>query len=42
MINERRTARAVGTLMLAGFFLYGIGTSIATTASPGALLTTGG
>ena len=41
MINERRTARAVGTLMLAGFFLYGIGTSIATTASPGALLTTG-
>jgi hypothetical protein len=41
MINERRTARAVGTLFLAGFFLYGIGTSIATTASPGALLTTG-
>jgi hypothetical protein len=41
MIKERRTARAVGTLFLAGFFLYGIGTSIATTASPGALLTTG-
>lgn len=41
MINARRTARTVGTLFLAGFFLYGIGSSIATTASPGALLTTG-
>jgi Domain of unknown function (DUF4386) len=41
MINARRTARTVGTLFLAGFFLYGIGNSIATTASPGALLTTG-
>lgn len=41
MINARRIARTVGTLLLAGFFLYGIGSSIATTASSGALLTTG-
>jgi hypothetical protein len=41
MINARGTARTVGTLFLAGFFLYGIGTSIATTASPGGLLTAG-
>lgn len=41
MISARRTARTVGTLMLAGFLLYGIGSSIATTASPGALLTAG-
>lgn len=41
MISARRTARTVGTLMLAGFLLYGIGSSIARTASPGALLTTG-
>ena len=41
MINARRIARGVGTLFLAGFLLYGIGSSIATTASPGALLTTG-
>lgn len=40
MINARRIARTVGTLMLAGFLLYGIGSSIATTAS-GPLLTTG-
>ena len=41
MINARRIARGVGTLFLAAFVLYGIGSSIATTASPGALLTTG-
>ncbi len=41
MINARRIARTVGALMLAAFLLYGIGSSIATTASPGALLTTG-
>ena len=41
MINARRIARGVGTLFLAAFLLYGIGSSIATTASPGALLTTG-
>jgi hypothetical protein len=41
MINARLTARIVGTLMLAAFLLYGIGNSIATTASPGPLLTTG-
>ena len=41
MTNTRRTARSVGTLMLAAFLLYGIGSSIATTASPGVLLTTG-
>ena len=41
MINARTIARTVGTLMLAAFLLYGIGSSIATTASPGALLTVG-
>jgi len=41
MTSTRRTARSVGTLMLAAFLLYGIGSSIATTASPGVLLTTG-
>lgn len=41
MKNSRPIARTVGTLMLAAFLLYGIGSSIATTASPGALLTTG-
>jgi hypothetical protein len=41
MINERRIARTVGTLFLAGFLLYGVGSSIATTAAPGALLTIG-
>jgi len=41
MINARTIARTVGTLMLAAFLLYGIGSSIATTASPGALLTAG-
>ncbi|WP_461171432.1 DUF4386 domain-containing protein [Arthrobacter sp. Z1-9] len=41
MINTRKTARTVGILMLAAFFLYGIGSSIATAASPGPLLTIG-
>ena len=41
MKNERTIARAVGALMLAAFLLYGIGSSIATTAAPGALLTAG-
>ena len=41
MINARTIARTVGTLMLAAFLLYGIGSSIATTAAPGALLTIG-
>ncbi|WP_166788594.1 DUF4386 family protein [Cryobacterium sp. HLT2-28] len=41
MINARRIARRIGTLMLAAFLFYGIGSSLATTASPGALLTTG-
>ncbi|MET3768482.1 hypothetical protein ABIB15_001164 [Marisediminicola sp. UYEF4] len=41
MYNTRKIARIVGTLMLAAFFLYGIGSSIATTASPGVLLATG-
>jgi len=35
MKNSRTIARAVGTLMLAAFFLYGIGTSLATTAALG-------
>ena len=41
MVNTRTIARIVGTLMLAAFLLYGIGSSIATTASPGVLLATG-
>jgi len=41
MKNERTIARAVGALMLAAFLLYGVGSSIATTAAPGALLATG-
>ena len=41
MYNTRTIARIVGTLMLAAFFLYGIGSSIATTASPGVLLAAG-
>ena len=41
MKNSRPIARTVGTLMLAAFPLYGIGSSITTSASPGALLTTG-
>ena len=41
MDNTRTIARIVGTLMLAAFLLYGIGSSIATTASPGVLLATG-
>ncbi|MBC7596242.1 MAG: DUF4386 domain-containing protein [Kineosporiaceae bacterium] len=41
MINARRIARRIGTLMLAAFLFYGIGSSLATTASPGALRTTG-
>ena len=41
MSTTRTIARTVGTLMLAAFFLYGIGSSIATTASPGGLLTAG-
>jgi hypothetical protein len=35
MKNTRTTARTVGILMLAVFLLYGIGSSIATTAAPG-------
>ena len=38
MINSRRTARAVGALMLAAFILYGVGHSLATTNSAGAFL----
>lgn len=41
MPTSRSTARAVGILMLAAFFLYGVGSSIATTAAPGPLLTLG-
>ena len=41
MTNSRTIARTVGVLMLAAFFLYGIGSSIAMTAAPGALLTMG-
>ena len=41
MVNTRTIARIVGTLMLAAFLLYGIGSSIARTASPGVLLATG-
>lgn len=33
MKSPRTTARLIGTLMLAAFFLYGIGTSVATTAA---------
>lgn len=40
-MNTRTIARTIGALMLAVFLLYGIGSSIATTATPGALLTTG-
>ena len=40
-MNTRTIARTIGTFMLAAFLLYGIGSSIATTAAPGALLTTG-
>lgn len=35
MRNSRTIARSVGTLMLAAFFLYGIGTSLATSADLG-------
>lgn len=41
MIDARRTARIVGTLMLAAFLLYGIGNALATTAASGPLLITG-
>jgi Domain of unknown function (DUF4386) len=41
MINTRNQARTAGILMLAAFFLYGIGSSIAMAASPGPLLTIG-
>ncbi|TFC93427.1 DUF4386 domain-containing protein [Cryobacterium sinapicolor] len=41
MSNPRTIARTVGALMLAAFFLYGTGSAIATTASPGGLLTAG-
>ncbi|MBP2216999.1 DUF4386 domain-containing protein [Arthrobacter sp. CAN_C5] len=41
MTRSRRIARSVGTLMLAAFPLYSIGSSIATTASPGPLLVSG-
>lgn len=41
MDSTRTIARTVGILMLAAFLLYGIGSSIATTAAPGALLTMG-
>jgi len=34
MKNSRTIARTVGTLMLAAFFLYGIGTTLATNAGP--------
>jgi len=39
--TSRSTARAVGILMLAAFLLYGIGSSIATTAAAGPLLALG-
>ena len=35
MTSPRTAARIVGSLMLAAFFLYGIGTSVATTATTG-------
>jgi len=35
MKSSRAIARSIGTLMLAAFFLYGIGTSLATTAAMG-------
>lgn len=37
MKNPRTGARIIGALMLAAFLLYGIGTSIATTASQGSM-----
>lgn len=39
--TSRSTARIVGSLFLAAFLLYGVGTSIATTASSEVVLTTG-
>jgi hypothetical protein len=41
MNTNRSTARIVGILFLAAFLLYGVGTSIATTATSSVLLTTG-
>ncbi len=38
MKNSRTIARYVGTLMLAAFFLYGIGTTLATTATRGGVV----
>lgn len=38
MKNTRATARTVGVLMLAAFLLYGMGSSLAMTATPGATL----
>jgi len=37
MKNPRTIARSVGVLMLAAFLLYGIGTSLATSAAPGSV-----
>jgi hypothetical protein len=40
MKNPRTIARAVGTLMLAGFLLYGMGSSLASSPAPGSLAVT--
>lgn len=42
MNTSRTIARSVGALMLAAFLLYGIGSSIATTAAEGSALLTAG
>lgn len=40
MTNPRNIARSVGTLMLAAFLLYGMGSSLATSATPGSVALT--
>jgi hypothetical protein len=40
MKNPRTIARSVGTLMLAAFLFYGIGSSLATSAAPGSVTLT--
>ena len=40
MKNPRTIARIVGTLMLAAFLLYGVGSSLATSAAPGNVVAT--
>ena len=40
MKNPRNVARSVGTLMLAAFLFYGVGSSLATSAGPGSVAVT--